>query len=361
MSIRRRLQEKSMASTIDFVDLNEIDCVIKFSKPLDVTRILNSRVEEFITLTYFNEKLYIMGFIGRTCIMRECPIKVEKNVGNKCFSFSLKREFLKILDGKDELVLNLSEGYLHWTFKYGDGIIIRKMKPTSSIYEIKKYLDFILNLGMTNPEGKVNALEIRNIHRKLEKLEPDPMSRNVILGRGYISAVLPSYAMFLPSGTDSDTLITESIISNLPKKSEEFEIKVSRGFTGLIGITNGISYIFPTLTTRDDIEPYTKLRINWLGELKGLHNAMKVVTFGDKNTEIKVSFHQGGQTVAIQEMENENNKFVGVSKVVNDGNIVVSSILQEFKDMVMIGTVADRGREHIKALSFEGGEICLLR
>lgn len=360
-SILKKLQDRSKASAIDFVDLGDVDCSINFTSPLDITQVLNSRVEEFITLTYFNNRLFVLGFIGRTCIMKETAVSTERNVGDKCFSFSVKRDFLKILDKKEELKFELKDGFIRWTFKYGDGMILRKMRPSGSIYEIKRYLDFILNLELTNSEGTVDGLDIRSIHKKIEKLETDNMARNVIIGQGYTFTILPSYAIFKSSNTTSNTLLTESIISNLPKKPEEFEIKVSQGFTSLIGKTTGICYIYPTITTRDSIEAYSKLPIKWMGEMRGLHRAIKVVTFGDKNTEVQLRFEEGDQTVLISELDNDNNKFIGRTPVMAGGSITISSIIQEFGDLVNIGVVSEAGREHIKALSFEGGEICLLR
>lgn len=357
----QKLQQRSKASSIDFVAMDSINCEIIFKDKLSVMNILNSKVEEFITCMYFNKRFFIVGFIGRTCIIKETPIEVANNEGDKSFCFSIKRDLLKILDGKDELKFILREGTITWNFKFGDGYIIKRSKPTSSIYEVKKYLDFILNHSLGNKEGSFNSDEVKAIHKKLMKIESDPMMRNVILGENYIFSILTSYAFYIPSNTKSSTLLTESIITNLPRANEEFDIIALKEFTGLIGKNSGVSYIFPTRTTKDLIKPYTSLIIDWFVEIEGIHNAIKVITFGDRNVEIELIANSNNQTIQIGEFGNQDNKFIGVAGVLKDSIIRISSVIQDFNDITRIGSITNKGREHLKAILFKGGEICLLR
>lgn len=361
ISIKDRLQQSSKIESVDIVNFDKVSCKIEFREPLQVMEILNTRLEEFITLVFYNNRLFVMGFMGMTSITKEVKIDVIENEGNKAFSFSVKRDLLKILDKKEELKLNLNNGLINWSFKFGEGYIVKTMRPTSSIYEIKKYLDFILNYEIGNKEGTVDLNDVRLIHKTLMKVESNPMARNVVLGSGYMYAVLPAFAVYKPCSCNSNTLLTENIITNLPKTKEEFEIRTYKGFSGLTGKVSGTYFIFKSMQNKDLIEPYIKLKIDWVGKAKGMHSVIKVITFGDKLKEITMSFNAKAGTVTVKDTDNDNNQFIGLSEVIRDYSMQLSSVIQEFSTMEMIGYVSDPGKEYIKAVRFEEGEICLLR
>ena len=356
-----RLRGMNKIENVSFAPLPTVDVTVQLGK-IRFMDTLNARVDEFISVVVYGQKLYLMGFMGiATCIIREFPIKTEYRSSELPFIFSISRDILKVMDSKHELRFDLKDGLLTWSFRFGDGYIIKSMKPSSTIYDVKKYLDFILNSDIGNGGGTVNTADLKTFRKTMMAVTRDVKEYNVVLGNRVMFNVLPTFAIYQKTSVETDILLADHILSNLPRKDTEFSVKTYKGFSGLMSKETRTYFVFKSLCSNDLIEPYLNLDVKWIGALdNNIAKAIGVVSFGEEK-EIELTFNKETQTVVVKDVDDERNQYISRTKVVNDGRMIINSAIRNIPYPDMLGVITSDGREHIRVLSLKGGQICLIR
>ena len=356
-----KLRNMNNIENVTFANLTAVEAKIEIGK-IKFTEVLNSRVDDFVSLVVMNSKLYVLGFMGTTCIAREVPVSVQYKSSELPFTFSVSRDILKVMDNREELTVVLDKGIINWSFKFGEGYVVKSMKSVNSMYDVKKYLDFIFNSEVGNEEGSVNTKDLNVMRKVLSTVTTDPRERNIILGKGSISAILPTFAIYLRTSVDTDMLLSENILSNLPRNNVEFTAKTYKGLSGLLSKgTNPYYIIFRSLVNDSFIEEYMDLPIKWIGSVDNkIKDALGVLSFGE-DREMELNFNKETQTVIIKDLDDDRNQYIGRSKVLEEGNVRLNSMVKGFPELKNIGRVDKKGYEYMKAISLQEGHICLIR
>lgn len=354
MSLLNKVIQEQYAENIKFKDASLMNTK-RFVGKVNLVETINARMEDFVHLVFYRNQMYLLGFVGYTCIARKFPVDIQGDT--EPFEISLNREVLKILSNKEGLTIELKDGQVILTFKYGEGLMRRVLKPTAWREDTKRYLEFIINSDRGKSEGKVNSGDLKNMNKILRGVIPDEKSRNIVIGDGYLYAITPTFVLYKSGNVNTDMLITETLLSNLPRKNQMFECRTYNGFQGLVGLESPIYYIFKGMNTESDITPYTDLKIEWTAKLpKGVENPINVVCFGENKP---LDFIFKSNTVSIIDTISTDNVFVGVTEVFIERTEELNSIIRNFKGMDLVGRVKTN-KAPLKALKFNGGEICLL-
>lgn len=357
--ILEKLRMKGNAESIEWRDLSDLEVKVEIGKA-NFTEILNARVEDFITFAVHNKKLYVVGFLGRNAVLRDFPIVLSGKDADKSFQFSIDRSKVKILNNKEGLQFELEKGLLTWTFQYGTGLMYQKMRPSIGFHDLTPFLNFVFHSSSGRTEGVVDSKDLKEIRKMVMGVTNDKNQHNVSIGSGYLFTILDTFAVYKRISATADILITDSILSNLPRTDENFTCLAYNNYSGLIGQQSKIHFIFKAYETDNLIEPYTDLQVEWLANLTdGVHGAIKILAFGEK-IEVRIDFMHDKQAMLIQDNDNINNKFVAMTEVITDGHIVVPSYLQNFKNITKIGYVRDPSFGELPALETSNGCTCLL-
>ena len=363
LALIKKILDSTRLDRLEFQDVEKVNIHLSLGK-VNFAEILHSEVEEYITFLYAFGKLYVIGFVGTICIIQtiDSP-KVVSGDPNTCFQFCISKDKVKVLSNKEELMFLLKNNELSWIFKFGNGYLKKKMRPSKPFYDTKSYLSFLDSYYLEGSKGKVNIDDLRLYAKALNVMTKNPMERNIVLGDGYLYSILPTFVIFKPNSTSlkEHLVINNTLLLCLPRKSIDMEIYMYRNFSALINKENNIFYIFKSMSVNNLITPYTQLTINWVGDLnEDITKAIGVVSFGEQK-ELSMTFEKN--KVIITDIDSEDSKYIGECKTYVESNYTlnINSIIKDIPKMSKIGKVTTEGKTHIIALLLEGGTLCLTR
>lgn len=351
MSLLNKMQQYNKYHTVDISKLTTKRIIGK----VNLMENINSKAEDFINIVFYQSNMYILSFIGVTCIVKRIPIKIEGD--SEPFEITVNASTLKVLSNKEYLTLDVVDNKLIWTFQYGDGVMKRTMQPTSWRDNLGFYMDFVLNLEPSKSEGSIKSDDLKFLNKIAKGVIRDEKSRNIIVKEGYMFVLSPSFVIYKKTESESEMLITEVVLSCLPRVASELDCYTKNGLQGLVSKDKSIFYIFKNMTTRSKIKPYIDNPIEWIGELPNkIEDAINVVSFGEVKP-INIEFNKG--TVRVYDSENQDNMYLSETYAYHDRVIEISSIVMNFRDMAKLGKM-NTPKTILNVIQFRGGEICLL-
>lgn len=358
-TLQEQMKRRQSAEYLEFIPLEEASIKVNIGVA-NLTAILNSRIEDFVTFTILGDEMFVFGFLGDSSIARKFDVEVEGRDRGKNIEFSMLRDKVRLLNNMKDLSFEVKNNELTWKFQYGKGIIAQRMRPSRGFHTTTEYLNFIRNYKAGNDEGKVNSSDLSQMRRLVTQVSNDKMEHNVMIGRNKLYISTEEFVAYKTVGARTDIMITDSILSNLPRKDTEMSCITFNNFSGLVNDEEGIFYIFRAYQSDIPIDVYTEIRPHWVANLTpNAHKAIGILAFGEE-TNIEMTFHSKEGVVNMSVEDNPENKYISVAEVMEDRTVTLPSYIEKFSGVEKIGVTKDSTHSHLKFLLLEGNITCLL-
>lgn len=340
----------------ELVPTSEVKGTIRQLGKYNFKEIYNAKTEDFVQFVFYKESLYTLGFLGMNCISRKYPVDVSGS--EESFVFSLNKEMVDLISNRESLVFELKDNKLRVTFKYGEGLMQKVLKPSLWREDSKTYLEFILAQEDQTPIGEVSLNELKSFHNHIKTIINDEKSRNIVLEDGYAFCITPTSVFFKPVNISGTVLLTNTLLSNLPRRNDmKFEIKHTMGLQCLTSKEGSLYYIFKPMGFHSSIDPYKELNIDWIASLPdNFTEALNVVSFGsDKLIELVFKTN----VMKMSDPDDKSNVYVSNCQVLLDRKEYVNSVVRKMKNIDKIGRVETKNTV-LRAFELRGGLICLM-